>query len=186
MLLTEFIGTPVFVGEKQRGVIQGVFLSPKSKAVKYLLFSLQTSAQPPIAISVSAIERIDNSGLFLKQMRSTLPKNALLFKKDCPVYAANGAYLGSACNLELFNLTATAIFTENTAFPATSILAIGDAVLLRTDEPYPIGQRIPAPVLSSFCDLPQSSLLVNRSILKNAIKKGKLIELTLSLPPFQI
>lgn len=185
MLLTEFIGTPVFVGEKQRGIIQGVFLSPKSKAVKYLLCSLQTSAHPPITISVSAIEHIDNSGLFLKQMRSTLPKNALLFKKDCPVYNENGVYLGSACNLELFNLTATAIFTENTVFPATSILAVGDAVLLRPDEPYPIGQRIPAPARSLFFDLPQSSLLVNRSLLKTAVKNGTLIEFTLSLPPFQ-
>lgn len=185
MFLNDFIGMPVFVEEKQRGTLQGVFLSAKSKSIKYLLCSIdQKGTQTPLAVSVAAIERIDDV-VVLKRIRSTLPKNATLFKQNCPVYTENGVYLGGACDLEFHELTAVALHTETAVFPTTSILAIGDAVLLRRDEPYPIGQRVPAPALSLF-SLPEQSLLVTRSVLKSAIKNGRLIAFTLSLPPFQV
>ena len=41
MRLSQLIGKPVFVGETQRGTFQGVFLSVKSKAIKYLLCNIQ-------------------------------------------------------------------------------------------------------------------------------------------------
>ena len=185
MLLSNLIGMPVFVGEKQRGTLQGVFLSTKSKCVKYLLCAIeQKNTQTTLAVSVCALERV-NDGIHLKRIRSILPKNAALFKCGCPVYTENGTYVGCACDLHLHELTATELVTESAVFPTTSIAAIGDAVLVKTDEPYPIGQRIPAPILSTFSTSEQC-LLVTRPLLKSVIKKGRLIAFTLSLAPFSL
>ena len=183
MLLSTWINSPVFVGEKQRGVLRNVFLSTKSKQIKYLQCTIQQRGiQSQLVVSVNAIERMDNNGIFLKRARSTLPKNAVLFQPNCPIYAENGVRLGVACDLRLQGLTAITLLTENAQFPTTGIIAIGDAILLK-NEPYPIGQRIPAPLLSQF-STNQQDLLITRSILKTARKAGKLINLTLALPPF--
>ena len=185
MLLSNLIGMPVFVGEKQRGTLQGVFLSAKSKSIKYLLCAIeQKNTQTTLALSIAALDKIEN-GIYLKRIRSILPKNATLFQQNCPVYTQDGAYLGSACDLQFYHLTATKLFTEKAVFPTTAITAVGDAVLLKTDEPYPLGQRVPAPMLSTFsCN--EEQVLVTRSLLKFVIKNGRLIAFTLSLAPFSI
>ena len=185
MFLKNLIGLPVFVGAKQRGILQGVFLSNKSKSVKYLLCLIQQNGrQNPLTVSVSALERLDDA-VVLKQARSTLPKNASLFQLDKPVYTENGEYLGLTRDLELEKLTAIALHTEQSVLPTTSILALGDAVLVKKHEPFPLGQRIPASALVSF-SISDSSPLVTKAILKNAIREKRLIAFTLSLPPFNV
>ena len=65
MLLSNLIGMPVFVGEKQRGTLQGVFLSAKSKSIKYLLCAIeQKNTQTTLALSIAALDKIEN-GIYL-------------------------------------------------------------------------------------------------------------------------
>ncbi len=185
MRLSELIGKPVFVGDKQRGTFQGVFLSPKYKTVKYLLCNIdQKNAKTALAVSVSCVERFEEC-IVLKRIRSTLPKNAVLFKMGCPAYTEEGTYLGVTLDVEIYNLTATDFFTESGRFSATAVCAIGDAVLMKKEQPYPIGQRIPAHTLLQL-SLPSNVTLVSKPILKNVIKAGRLVSFTLSLPPFHL
>jgi hypothetical protein len=54
---------------------------------------------------------------------------------------------------------------------------------LRKEQPFPIGQRIPAPLLFDFSS---HTPIVTKPLLKEAVKQGKLIQFTLSLPPFYL
>ena len=82
-------------------------------------------------------------------------------------------------------LDATRLLTDRgDVFPITSVFACADAVILRKEPPYPLGQRIPAPLLPIVSD--KSEALVTKPILRAAIQKRALVKLTLSLPPFNL
>ena len=83
--------------------------------------------------------------------------------------------------IENGNIT-TLITDKNQRFSLGEIQACADAVLLRKKQIFPLGQPIPIPDKSRLGE--QKS--VSKILLKNAIKKGELIKLTLSLSPFQI
>ena len=101
-----------------------------------------------------------------------------------PIYSYEGAFLGNAVDMELSNYVATRIFTDkNEIIPISSVLAFSDAVILRKEQAYPLGQRIPAHVVSKFFD--KNEPIVTKSVLKTAIAKKNLIRLTMSLSPFR-
>ena len=101
-----------------------------------------------------------------------------------PIYSLIGEELGKLFDLEFKNFIAIRLFGDRgLEFPITSVSACVDAVLMRKEQPYPIGQRIPAPMLSL---IEGKNGVVTKPILKKVLQKGKLITFTLSLPPFSI
>lgn len=188
MFLSDITEKNIYAGKNDasRGVCRGVGISLKSRAVKYLLCSCSASQKIPstdFSVNVSAVQDIDG-GIRLSKLRPVFPKNCARIFIGYPVYSYDGSFLGKVTDLELENLTATRLFTDaNVVYPVSAILACADAVILRKELPYPLGQRVPAPVLPLICD--KNETLVTKSVLRSAIAKGGLIRLTLALPPFE-
>ena len=181
MKLSNLIGKSVYAGAKRRGVCEGVGVSLKSSAVKYL-FCRATSSQTDFCVNVSSIEEIDEE-IYLSRLRPVFPKNVVKIFLELPVYNDEGAFLGSVKDMEMDTFIALYLTTDKgERFPVSRVAACTDAILLRKKTPYPIGQRIPAPIVSDIFQ--NDELIVSRSCLRRAIEKGALIKLTLSLAPF--
>ena len=183
MKLSNLIGKSVYAGSKRRGVCQGVGVSLKSGAVKYL-FCSALSGQTEFCVNVSCIEEIDEE-IYLSRLRPLFPKNAVKIFLALPVYSGEGVFLGNVEDMDMEDFVALRLTTnKGEQVSLFHIAACTDAILLRKKQPYPIGQRIPAPIVSDIFS--KNELLVNRSNLRQAIEKGALIKLTLSLAPFAI
>ncbi len=184
MFLKELTNKEIFTSQSSKGFCRGVGISLKSHAVKYLLCASSKSSNADFAISTSAIERIEES-IHLSKLRPLFPRNCARICIGRPVYTFDGAYLGKVADLEIENHTATRLRTDkNNTYPVSAITACLDAVILKREQPYPLGQCIPAPLQGEFSK--QNSPLVTKQILKDAIAQERLIKLTLSLPPFQV
>ena len=183
MKLSNLIGKSVYAGSKRRGVCMGVGVSLKSGAVKYL-FCSASSGRTEFCVNVSSIEELDEE-IYLSRLRPVFPKSAAKILLDLPVYTDEGVFLGSVKDMEIDSFTALYLETDKgERFSCKYIAACTDAILLRKKPPYPIGQRIPAPVvLDIFQD---NETIVSRLHLRKAIEKGALIKLTLSLAPFSL
>jgi len=186
MLLSQLIGKPVYCGTLLRGTVCGICLSLSNRTVKYLL--CKTAEKPSnteFCVSVFQVEKIED-GVYLKRIKTVLPKNSARVFLNRPVYTEQGDYLGYFADLEIEEFVATYLFTgDGKRFPANAISAISDALILKKTPVYPLGQRIPAsPVLEYLRQNGQPSPVITRSVLKTAIRSEKLISLTLSLPPF--
>ncbi|MBQ8308706.1 MAG: hypothetical protein IJX96_02620 [Clostridia bacterium] len=182
MRLIDFIGKNVYAGSIFKGICLGVGISPKNFAVKYLLCS-SLGERPDFCVNVSAIEEIDEN-IYLSRLRPVFPKNCAKIFMDLPIYSQDGAFLGHIADLEMQNYVALQIFTDRGSSISVSLLAAcRDAVIVRKETSYPLGQRIPAPVVSEIFD--KKETLVTKSNLRQAIQKGALIKLTLSLAPFR-
>lgn len=191
MFLTDLTPKPVFVGNNRRGVCLGVGISLKSHAVKYLFcssifnakHSASQSANADFAVGISSVCAI-NDQIHLSKLRSVVPKNCVKIFIGMPVYSNDGVFLGNVADVELQNYAAIRLLTDtNVNHSILSIANGADALILRKEQPFPLGQRIPAPLVSHFSD--KTNPVVTRPILRNAIQNGRLIALTLSLPPFQ-
>ena len=183
MKLSYLIGKSVYAGSKRRGVCEGVGVSLKSGAVKYL-FCSAASGRTEFCVNVSAIEELDEE-IYLSRLRPVFPKNAAKILLDLPVYTDEGVFLGNVKDMEMDSFSALRLETDKGEhFSCTHIAACTDAILLRKKPPYPIGQRIPAHALSDIFQ--NDEMIVNRSNLREAIEKGALIKLTLSLAPFAL
>ena len=182
MFLSVITNKTVYLNKNPRGTVKGVGISLKTHTVKYLLCANQQSARAQFALPVSAVVSIDES-VTLSRMRPVLPKNCACLFIGLPVYAYDGAYLGKITELEIKNFVATIFYTDvGLDFPVSVIAACSDAVLLKKEQPYPLGQRIPAPFLSTISG--KADGVVTKPILRSAIQKSSLVKLTLSLPPF--
>ena len=184
MFLSVITNKTVYLNKTPRGTVKGVGISLKTHTVKYLLCANQQSARAQFSLPVSAVVSIDES-VTLSRMRPVLPKNCACLFIGLPVYAYDGAYLGKITELEIKNFVATIFYTDvGLDFPVSVIAACSDAVLLKKEQPYPLGQRIPTPLLPLITD--KSESVVTRAILRNATAKKALIKLTLCLPPFNM
>lgn len=189
MLLTSLVEKKVCVGSKTHGFCLGVGLSLKSHAVKYLLCSasprpVSKNSPADFSVTVSSVTSVDDV-IELSRVRSAVPKNCAKFYLGLPVYSDTGAHLGNLLDLEIGNFTATTLYTDrNEVFPITAVAACSDAVILRKEQPYPLGQRVPAPFLPLLTD--RSEAVLTKPLLRQALRKGALIKLTLSLPPFDV
>lgn len=186
MLLSNLVEKSIYAGKNFKGVCMGVGLSLKSHSVKYLLCAsvqAQNSAAD-FSVNVSAILSVDDC-ISLSSLRPVFPKNCVKIFIGLPIFSYEGVYLGKVRDLEIKNFVATKLFIgQNDSVPITAVAACGDAVILKKEQPYPLGQRIPAPILSLVTDKPDS--VVTKPILRTAMAKGKLLKLTLSLPPFNL
>lgn len=188
MFLSTLYQKPVFTGNTQRGICLGVGISLKTFAVKYFLCSTEVSpnahnAYADFTASVSTLQAIENDAVRLSRMRPAFPKNCAKLFLDLPVYCENGNFYGLLRDVEMQDLCVSRLITDKGfSFPAHMLCAVSDALILKKPQPYPIGQRIPAP--ASYEIFNKNELVVTRSTLRGAIEKQSLIRLTLSLPPF--
>ena len=184
MFLSDYLNKTLLVANQPRGVCLGVGFSLKSQAVKYLLCASAPQKKPEFAVSISAVKNVTEH-VVLHRLRTVLPTGCARITIGTPVYAHDGGYLGNIIDAEIQNGVLLRLFTDrNEQFPATQIIACNDAVILRKSQPFPLGQRVPAPVIYQISD--KTDGLVTRPLLRAAMAKGALIKLTLSLPPFSI
>ena len=143
----------------------------------------QGTLRADFSVNASSVLRVDEQAILLSRIRATLPKNCVKLFQSLPIYTDNGQFCGELCDgelndFQLLHLTSN----QGLSFPVNTLSAVSDAVILKKNPPYPIGQRIPAPVALDI--YAKNEPLVTRSALRFAIEKKSLIKLTLSLPPF--
>lgn len=180
MLLSSLIDTFVFSGKTLRGFVRGIGFSQKNGKVKYLFCCIREKGKTPdFALNASrflqpTIQPQTNS------LRPVLPKACAKLFPLMPLYSINGEFLGRLIDAEIENGMLTTLISEhNIRYSFQEIFACADAIILRKKQAYPLGQPIPN------LSVKNASAVVTKPLLKNAIKKGKLISFTLSLPPFQ-
>lgn len=188
MFLSELSFKRIYFQNAARGIILGVGISVKTRKLKYLLCSANTSKEhashtPDFVLPISAIASVSENAVILTKLRPVIPKGYTRLFLHRPIYTQSGTNLGLLTDVRFDTLTATSIYSDkNIVYPFTSISAVSDAVLLRKNDAYPIGQRIPAPLVSHF--EAEKNPHVTKSVLRRAIENKALIKLTLSLPPF--
>ncbi len=184
MYLSDYVNKPILVGKEQRGVCLGIGFSLKTQALKCLLCAPTSQQSPTFAVGISAVQCVAEH-VVLPRLRTVLPTGCARLTFGMPIYAYDGGFLGKIIDAEFANNLLLHVFTDkNERFPATAIFACNDALILRKNMPYPLGQRVPAPIICQIND--KMDGLVTRPLLRTAIAKGALIKLTLSLPPFRI
>lgn len=186
MLLSQLIHKEIYTKKGARGICKGIGISLKNGTIKYLLCGAHSpSKNPDFALQFTSVSSIDEDKIMVKCIRPVLPKNSIKICFPMPVYAHDGTFLGELLDIEYKNNVAVKIYTtQDIVLPFNSICAAHDAILLRKVQPYPIGQRIPAPhILKNSA---KNETLVTRPVLQKAIQAQSLIKLTLSLSPFEI
>ncbi len=183
MKLSELSEKSIYTNTTFQGVCRGVGLSLKSQAVRYLLCaSAPTQTGTDFSVGVNAVTEIRDR-ILLSRLRPASPKGCAKIAIGLPVYSFEGGFLGTVADLDLYDFTATTLYTNRgESFPVTAIFACSDAVILRKEQPYPLGQRIPAPMLSLVTD--KNDGVITKQILRAALEKKSLVRLTLALPPF--
>ncbi len=194
MQLSQLTEKKVRVGKAVRGTCVGVGISLKSRAVKYLLCSSRQSSSnshsgpvgenPDFAVGINSVEKISEDEISLSHLRAVFPKNCAKISIGKPIYSDEGIYLGKVVDMEMKDFTALRLFTDKgTAYSSLFLAACSDVIILRKEQPFPLGQRVPAPLVFSF--LKKNERVVTRSVLRAAVQSGNLLKLTLALPPFQ-
>ena len=185
MKLSTLYGKSIYTDKNLQGVCRGVAISLKSYAVRYLLCaSTPTQCNADFSIGIGAVAEVGEI-IRLSHVRTANPRGYAKITVGLPIYAFDGCFLGTVADLDISGFTATTLYTSRgERFPITSIAACSDAVILRKEQPYPIGQPIPTPSIFDITN--KNSGVVTKQILRTAIEKKSLIALTLSLPPFQV
>lgn len=185
MLLSELIQKRVYSGETFKGYCVGVGVSLKTQAVKYLLCSSTNrpfADQVDFCVNISSVLDVQTD-VHLTRARSVFPKNCAKVFLGKPVFSDTGSFIGTLCDGALTRFTLEKLFCDNgKSFPVSAVAAFSDAVILKKEAPYPLGQRIPAPILSILDG--QNGNIVNKTTLRAAMENKSLIRLTLSLAPF--
>ena len=184
MLLSQIINREIVVGKTTKGVIKGVGISLKTQTIKYYLCEEILPPHQSFAISAVPLPK-SNLPIRLSRLRTVLPKHSANIFLGLPVYSYEGAHLGDLENLSIENLSAVHLYTnKGFRFPVGAITACYDALLLKKEQPYPLGQRIPTPLLSTISNNKEG--VVTKPVLRASIENRTLIKLTLSLPPFSL
>lgn len=184
MFLSQLVDKEIIVRKSPRGIVKGVGISLKTHKIKYLLCAESTASRAIFAISINTVIEFGEH-IVLQSLRPVLAKHCACIFLQLPVYSFEGEYLGALEDVTMNDFIATTLRTDqNVTIPINDVAACSDALLLKKEQPYPIGQRIPAPFLSTITD--KSDGVITRPILRAAIEKNTLIKLTLSLPPFSL
>ena len=184
MFLSSLLHKRILVGKQSRGVCLGIGFSLKTHTVKYLLCGSAPHAKTAdFAVGVHTVLSVD-SDIVLSHLRAVHPNGCAKIFTGLPIYAHDGCNLGTLQDIEIVQGKLVRLFAnDGKSYPAAAIFALGDAVILRKSLPFPLGQSLPQAIRENF---PESGISVTKNLLRSAVKKGKLIELTLSLPPFNI
>lgn len=184
MLLSALIGKELFLGKTYKGVCRGVGISLKTYEIKYLFCASAPSnrEEGDFVLPFSAVASIGET-VILSKARPAFPKSCAKLFLRRPVYDVDGVFLGELTDADVDGYKVTSVSTSlGLRFSSLLFSTCADAILLKKELPYPIGQRVPAPVLSALTDKTEG--VVTKSLLRLAIEKGALVKLTLSLPPF--
>lgn len=187
MFLSDFFQKSLYAGKNLRGTCLGIGLSPKNYEVKYLLCSSNgqgiSKSTVDFTINASSVLSIEEV-ITLSVLRPVYPQNCIKLTVGMPIYSNNGLLLGSLADVEIQNQSAIRLISDSgERFPVLMAVASSDALLLKKEPLFPLGQRIDKPDQEND---ENKSKIVTKSVLKNAIKKGRLIRFTLSLPPFYL
>ncbi|MBQ8394506.1 MAG: hypothetical protein IJX49_02925 [Clostridia bacterium] len=182
MLLSSLLQKRIVVGDQCKGVCLGIGFSLKTHAVKYLLCGSAPHARvADFAVGINAVTGVSEV-ISLSRLRAVHPSGCAKVFYGLPIYAYDGVTLGEVRDMEILQGRVVRLFSDSGAsYPTAALFACGDAVILRKPLPFPLGQPLSNEAKESFQD---SGHTVTKALLRRAIKKGKLIELTLSLPPF--
>ena len=181
MFLSALLQKRVIANQQSRGVCLGIGFSLKTHSVKYLLCGSAPNARAAdFAVSVNTVTNVAES-ISLARLRAVYPNGCCKLFPAMPIYTHDGVQLGEVQDAEILQGKAVRLFSsDGKSYPFAAILACGDAVILRKELPFPLGQPLPDSMKELF---PESGVTVTKPLLRAAIKKGKLIELTLSLFP---
>ncbi|MBQ9729358.1 MAG: PRC-barrel domain-containing protein [Clostridia bacterium] len=172
-----FFGKPLLVNNEPKGEITGVYLSKKYPEIKAVRCRL-TAGETACVSWVGA--RIEDNGACFQRLRATLPQNFIKLSRGLPIYDEKGALLGVLNDLIVQNNMVLFFVTqEGNRYPYSMLKAVKDALILRKKTVFPLGEPLPAPLQRK-----NASPFVSKRTLENAVKKGELIQLTLSLSPF--
>ena len=160
-----------YVYEK-RGICLGVYTVKKTGKIKYLFCSIDDDKT--VVLPVNAIDFLANNGIYLKNLRSAVPNQCARLTPFLPVYSALGKYMGRLNGIESKNLTVTKLLVGENKYPALSVVAVSDALILEQLN-YPVG---------AWSKTEDGN--VTKKLLKDKIRQGELIRFTLSLAPFQL
>lgn len=183
MLLTSLIHKRIIVNNTPRGLCIGVGLAKKDGAIKYLICSETDNQNIRFSIPFSLVVFIKEDAIHLQKLRAVTPTKCAYLFTDKPVYTIRGDFLGFLHNAEWINGMLTFLTVNGKPIPYASISAISDAVLVRQEPIFPIGQRIPASYVNKT---PSRENVVTKSVLRRSLAECSLIRLTLSLPPFNV
>lgn len=184
MLLSQLIGKEIVVGNTPRGSVKGVGISLKTHAVKYLLCAGTNPSRALFAIPINSVTSFGEH-LLLPRLRPVFPKHCACLFFNLPIYSCYGEHLGHLQEVTINHFTATTLHTDKgIILPISAVNACSDAILLKREQPFPLGQRVPAPILSTVSGKREG--VVTKPVLRAAIQQNALIKLTLSLPPFSI
>ena len=184
MYLSELENKPLYLLNNPRGICRGVGISLKNFSVKYLLCASPSNQtkNADFCIPLQAVENIDER-ITLSRLRPVFPKTCARIFCGMPIFSQDGVFLGKLTDVKLSGFIATKLFTDkNECYPINAILACSDAIILRKEAPFPLGQSVPAPILSQING--KSDGVVTKPVLRAAMQKGALVKLTLALPPF--
>ncbi|MBQ4053886.1 MAG: hypothetical protein IJD33_06065 [Clostridia bacterium] len=188
MLLSQLFQKRIYTGETPRGIIVGVDFSLRNYTIKHLLCCTQKTASdqtqhPDFAVNVSCVSAVADK-VSLTRIRPALPKTQAKLFPALPVYSHDGTFLGKLTDGETDGFTVIELTTDQgNAFPPSAISVCRDAIILHKKSPYPLGQRVPSPMLSQ---LQTGETFITKTLLRQALQRGALIKLTLSLSPFDL
>lgn len=183
MLLTSLIDKPIIVNNTPRGICEGVGISKKDGGIKYLICSETDNPKIRFIVPFSLVTFIKQDAVHLQKLRTVTPTKFYFLHLNIPVYTLQGKCVGNVENASWANGTLGFLSVNGNNVPYTSISAISDAVLVRSTASFPLGQRIPVPCISKY-RLRENT--VTKSVLKKSVSEDFLIELTLSLAPFNV
>ena len=186
MLLSALVGKELWLGKTCKGVCRGIGISLKTYEIKYLFCASAPSSvgEGDFVLPFSAVASIGES-IQLSRARPVFPKSCAKLVLGRPVYDVGGVFFGELTDVEMSDYRVKTLCTSlGFRFSALLISTCFDAVLLKKELPYPIGQPVPAPVL--FALNRKTDGVVTKPLLRLAMEKGELLKLTLSLPPFHL
>lgn len=182
MFLSDLVKKEIYSKNECKGVCLGVGVSLKTNAVKYLLCTCnKQSNSPDFALPISAVLSVADK-IRLRSLRAVPPKSCVRFFPSLPVYTFDGRFLGKLTDIAIHENTVAKLFLDDLSLSPREILACADAVILRKEQAFPLGQRIPAPFQARFAN--KNETVITKSVLRAAKRQGALVKLTLSLPPF--
>ena len=157
---------------EKRGVCLGVYVSKKTGAIRYITCLIDD--EKSVDIPVGQIERFNenNGEIYLKNLRTAIPNQCVRITPFLPVYSVEGKYLGRLDGILANGFTVTKLIVGKTKYPVASLESSLDVAILKGIA-YPLGEWSE-----------KEKINVSRKLLKEKIGQGKLIEFTLSLPPF--
>lgn len=183
MFLTSIIHKRIIVNNTPRGICVGVGISKKDGTIKQLICVELDNRATHFHVPFSLVTFIKEDAVHLQKLRAVTPAKCAVLTLNKPVYTNRGDSLGLLQNAEWINGQLAVLSINGKSIPYSSICAVSDAILVRQNPTFPLGQRIPVSHLNEF-QLDKN--IVTKSVLKRSLARRSLIRLTLSLSPFNV